>query len=209
MFLRSKKVGNHTYVQLVENSRDGSKVRRKILASLGRLDRLRDSGALDRLLVSGARLSRHAAVLAERETPAEGLPCRVTGPALVFERVWQLTGCQGALRAALRGRRFRFDAERAVFLAVLHRLLAPGSDRSAIDWKADQAVAGASALELQHLYRAMAWLGGPVRASRRRGAAHAPRCVKDEVEESLYLHRRDLLTGMDLFFFDMTSHYFH
>ncbi len=143
-------------MQLVEISRDGSKVRRKILASLGRRDRLRDAGALDRLLVSGARLSRRVAVLADRSTAAEGLPCRVTGPGLVFERVRQLSGCKGALRAALRGRCFRFDAERAVFLAVLHSLLTPGSDRSAIDWKASQIVAGASALDFQHPHREMA-----------------------------------------------------
>ena len=48
-----------------------------------------------------------------------------------------------------------YDAERAVFLTVLHRLTAPGSDRSALAWMADQAFAGGD-LQWQHLYRAMA-----------------------------------------------------
>ena len=83
-------------------------------------------------------------------------------PALVCERLWQLTSCRDALRRALVGRRFRFDAEPAVILTVLHRLFAPGSGRSALQWVADQAVDGTAALDLQHLYRAMAWLGEPL-----------------------------------------------
>jgi hypothetical protein len=42
----------------------------------------------------------------------------------VFEKLWQETGCQAVLRDLLRGRRFEFPVERAVFLTVLHRLLA-------------------------------------------------------------------------------------
>ncbi len=36
----------------------------------------------------------------------------------------------------------------------------------------------------------------------------SPRCVKDEIEESLFHHRRDLLTTLDMVFFDHTSLYF-
>ena len=38
---------------------------------------------------------------------------------------------------------------------------------------------------------------------------HALRCVKDTVEEDLFARRRDLFTGLELVFFDTTSHYFH
>ena len=41
----------------------------------------------------------------------------------------------------------------------MHRLMVSGSDRSALQWRRDQAIDGAEALELQHLYRAMGWLG--------------------------------------------------
>jgi transposase len=36
----------------------------------------------------------------------------------------------------------------------------------------------------------------------------APRCLKDVVEERLFVHRRDLLTRLDLVFMDTTSLYF-
>ena len=218
MFLRTKSNGKRTYLQLVESSRSGPKVRQRVLATLGRLDQLQDSGALDRLLLSVSRFCEHAAVLAARDRSlADGFPSRVLGPALVFEPLWRLTGCRDALRSALASRRFHFDVERAVFLAVLHRLIAPGSDRQAVRWMTDQAVDGADSLDLQHFYRAMAWLGEqlpdpPERAGRTQPeetADRPPRYVKDELEEDLFARRRDLFTGLDLVFFDTTSHYFH
>ena len=36
----------------------------------------------------------------------------------------------------------------------------------------------------------------------------SPRCTKDLIEESIFLERRDLFTGLDLVFFDTTSIYF-
>ena len=209
MFFRTKSSSKHTYLQLVEGFRQGKKVRQRVIATLGRLDQLQASGALDRLLQSGARLSEHSAVLSALPPPDDpGADSRTLGPALVFERLWRLTGCHDVVRQALAARSFRFDAERAVFLTVLHRLTAPGSDRSALAWMADQAFVG-GALQLQHLYRAMAWLGQPLPDTDQQARTHAPRCVKDELEEALFDRRRDLFSGLDLVFFDTTSHYFH
>ena len=127
------------------------------------------------------------------------------GSGLVFDRLWQLTGC----RATLRQRGFRFDVERAVFLTVLHRLCAPSSDRSALRWARDQVPRGWQHLQLQHLYRAMAWLGEELPAAEQDRRTRAPRCVKDLLEEDLFARRRHLFSSLDLVFFDTTSHYFH
>jgi hypothetical protein len=59
----------------------------------------------------------------------------------------------------LEDRRFEFAVERAVFLTVLHRLCAPGSDRAADRWRHAHEIKGVDGLALHHLYRAMAWLG--------------------------------------------------
>jgi hypothetical protein len=50
------------------------------------------------------------------------------GPALIFERLWGQTGCQAVVQHRLAPRQFGFPMERAVFLTVPRRLLAPGSD---------------------------------------------------------------------------------
>jgi hypothetical protein len=96
-----------------------------------------------------------------------------------------------------------------VFLTVLHRPLVNGSDRAADRWREDYAIAGVDALDLHHLYRAMAWLGEELPEEEQDGRTpFAPRCLKDVAEERLFAHRRDLLTRLDLVFMDTTSLYF-
>lgn len=59
-------------------------------------------------------------------------------------------------------RSFEFAVERAVFVAVLHRLMVSGSDRACEKWMRDYPIEGAEALSLHHFYRAMAWAGGGI-----------------------------------------------
>ena len=131
------------------------------------------------------------------------------GPALIFQRLWEAGSVGDVLRRLLRHRRFEFSVERAVFLTVLHRLFAPGSDRAAEEWKDDYTIPGVAGLGLHHLYRAMAWLGEELAHDQPSGATpFAPRTVKDLVEEELFAQRRDLFSQLDLVFFDTTSIYF-
>ena len=131
------------------------------------------------------------------------------GPALIFERLWQGCSIKSVLGALLEGRRFEFSVERAVFLTVLHRLFAPGSDRAAVKWKDDYAIEGAAELDLHQMYRAMAWLGEVLGQDQQEGATPlAPRTNKDLVEEALFQRRQDLFTDLHIVFFDTTSIYF-
>ncbi len=210
MFVRMKKSGAYQYLQIVHNERVNGRVKQHVIATLGRLDVLQKTGQLDALLASCARFAEHTAVLTAhrqgRIPPAETI--RI-GPVLVFERLWQQLGLPKILKRLLEGRKFEFDVERAVFLTVLHRLFAPGSDRAAEVWRQQYAIEGVEELQLHHLYRAMAWLGEPLPEGQQ---AHAtpfgPRSVKDLIEESLFERTRDLFSGLDLVFFDTTSIYF-
>lgn len=47
---------------------------------------------------------------------------RRIGAPLLFWRLWEETGCAAVVKDRLAGRGFKFDVERAVFVAVLHRL---------------------------------------------------------------------------------------
>lgn len=207
MFFRVKSTGSYQYLQVAQSFRDGGKVRQRILATLGRLDVLKASGQLDSLLSSGLRFSESLAVLdAHAAGKTEPVQIRRTGPDLVFGRLWKEAGIPSVLRELLDGRHFEFDVERAVYLTVLHRLFNPGSDRAAEAWREDYRIPGAEALELHHLYRAMAWLG-----EEREEAGElegVPRTTKDEIEERLFERRRDLFSEVDLVFFDTTSIYF-
>ena len=112
------------------------------------------------------------------------------------------------LQRALQGRRYEFDVERAVYLTVVHRLFASGSDRAAERWRQAYRLPGTETLELHHLYRAMAFLGEPLKDQPGARVLDTPRCTKDEIEEALFEQRRDLFSEIDLVFFDTTSIYF-
>src|SRR3954454_20957780 len=208
MFFRVKPAGTYRYLQIAHSIRQGKKVRQQVIATLGRLDLLQGSGQLERLMRSGVRHCQAFAVLdAHAAGEPEPVAVRRWGPDLVFGRLWQESGIREGLRALLHGRRFEFDVERAVYLTVLHRLFASGSDRAAERWRENYLIPGTETLELHQLYRAMAFLGEEVSAPADPKAAPS-RCVKDKVEEALFERRRDLFSEVDLVFFDTTSSYF-
>jgi len=210
MSFRTKTSGPRSYLQIVENRWEDGRTRQQVVATLGRLDQLQQDGRLDALLASGARLSQSVLLLsAHAQGHLPTITTRRIGPALIFQRLWQETGCQRVIARLLAGRRFELDVERAVLLTVLHRLFASGSDRAADKWRQDYRIEGCEALQLHHLCRTMAWLGEELPDDQQAGQTpFAPRCIKDRIEEDLFAHRRDLFTGLQLVFFDTTSIYF-
>jgi hypothetical protein len=210
MYFRRKTSAGRAYLQIVESRREGDQVRQQVIATLGRFEDLQASGQLERLVRSGARFAAKAMMLsAATNDAAIKIAVHRIGPALVFERLWEETGCRAVI-ADLAGKRgHKFTLERAVFLTVLHRLFVSGSDRAADRWREGYAIAGVERLDLHHLYRAMAWLGEELPEKEQDGRTpFSPRCVKDVVEERLFAHRRDLFTRLDLVFMDTTSLYF-
>jgi len=201
MFVREKMARGHRYLYLVESVREGGRVRQQIVRALGRKDVLLANGELDRLIASIARHSERAMILSDME--AGRLACTRIGGPLLFGRLWKRLGIGEVLGDLLQDRGFEFAVERAVFVAVLHRLFVSGSDRACEKWMADYAVPGSDGLQLHHFYRAMAWLG------EERGPAEndgmAPRCVKDEIEERLFDRRRDLFSELSVVFMDTTT----
>lgn len=210
MFIRTKKSGGHEYLQIVHNERTGSRVRQRTIATLGRLDRLQQDGAVDALTVSLAKFSLHTAVLtAHREGRLPAAEARRFGAVAVFERLWEHLGIPKIIEGLLEDRRFSIPVERVLFVTALHRLMSPGSDRAAEDWCRSYAIEGIEPLELHHFYRSMAWLGEPLSEEAQRLATpFAPRCTKDLIEERLFDWHRDLFTDMSVVFFDTTSIYF-
>ena len=201
MFFRDKTARGHTYLYLVENEREGGRVRQRIIRALGRKDVLMASGELERLAASLVRHCNRAVILSDME--AGRVACTRIGGPLLFGRIWERLGIAAVLDELLHDRGFEFAVERAVFASVLHRLFVSGSDRSCDQWMGDYRIAGVDRLQLHHFYRAMAWLGEET-APAGRGAL-APRCITDLIEERLFERRRDLFSDLSLVFMDTTS----
>ena len=209
-FFRQKPSGPYRYLQIVENHREGGKVRQRTLTTVGRLDLLQASGQLDALMRSGLRFCEKLAVIdAVEKNPRAGVATFRIGPNLVFGRLWERLGIQAELQGLLGKRRYAFDVERAIYLTVLHRLFVSGSDRAAEKWRGGYRIPGTESLELHHLYRAMVFLGEELPVTEQESRTpFSPRCTKDVLEERLFARRRDLFTDLQLVFFDTTSIYF-
>ena len=200
MFVRVKKIGAYEYLYLVENAREGGRHVQRVIKALGRRDEVEASGLIDGLIASAARHSRRSIVLSSfYRGQLPELHRLSIGPDLVFGRLWAETGCRNALKSLVADRRFSFDVERAVYLTVLHRLMISGSDRHANDWCSRVRVPGAEGLDLDHAYKAMAWLGE---------VDAAGRSTAEAVEEALYRHRQPLFGAVSIAFLDTTTLWF-
>jgi transposase len=207
MFVRIKKTHGYTYLQIVESRREGKKIKQRVLTTLGQMQALSSSGKLDDLARSLLKFTKAVQVIdAHREGKLRARRTISIGPALVFDRLWHELGIDKVIEEQLLGSHHQFSVERAIFLTVLHRLFDPGSDRSAENWKEDFRIPGVEGLDLQHLYRSMAWLGDEIIQH-----GHDPfslRCRKDLIEEALFKRNQDLFSSLDVVFFDTTSLYF-
>jgi Transposase DDE domain len=209
MFIREKRIGSYSYLYLVETVRENGKTKQRIIGNLGRKEVVEAGGDLDRLARSAARLSQRSMILSLIEDGSmPELTCRRIGAPLLFERLWQRSGCRAVVEGLLSARRFEFAVERAVFLTVLHRLMVSGSDRACEHWRDNYDVDGIDELQLHHLYRAMSWLGEELPETEQAARTLAPRCIKDLVEEQLFARQRDLFSELSVVFMDTTTLYF-
>jgi hypothetical protein len=158
---------------------------------------------------SGLRFCEKLAVIeahaAGQTEPVQG---QRVGPDLVFSRWWEALPLGAIIRRTLQARRSEFDVERAIDLTVIHRLFASGSDRAAERWREAYRLPGTEALDLPHLYRALAFPGEPLDEEPGVRVLNTPRCTKDKMEEELFDPRRDLFSAIDWVFFDAASIYF-
>src|SRR6202049_3382211 len=127
MYFRRKTSAGRAYLQIVESRREGNQVRQQVIATLGRFEDLQASGQLERLLRSGARFAAKAMMLSAAADDATiKIAVHRIGPALVFERLWEETGCRAVI-ADLAGKRgHKFTLERAVLLTVRQGVGPPG-----------------------------------------------------------------------------------
>ncbi|TWI77509.1 IS4 family transposase, partial [Desulfobotulus alkaliphilus] len=206
MFARIKKSGRYEYLQIVENKKIEGKTRQRVIATIGRMDEIKEKDQLEPLIRSLSRFSDKVLLLLSKDSVPDVDAVKI-GPAMIFDRLWRELEMPQIFSELLANRKFSFNLERAVFLTVLHRLFVSGSDRNCNLWRSNHAVEEIEKIDLHHFYRAMAFLGEELKDQA--GATDlTPLCTKDLIEEELFSRHRDLFTGLSLVFFDTTSIYF-
>ena len=153
MYTRISESGGRRYLQLVEGHRDElGKVRIKVVANLGRLDRL-SPGKLDPL-INGlnravGRLENTASDIAYESSLAYG-------DVFALHELWKDLGFDRALNRALRSGRRQINAEALIRAMVFNRLCAPDSKLGCLRWLETVAMpAMPQGVTHQHLLRAM------------------------------------------------------
>src|SRR2546423_15348229 len=103
MFFRVNPAGAYRYLQIAHSVRQGQKVRQQVIATLGRLDLLQQSGQLERLMRSGVRHCESFALLdAQAAGQMEPVSVGGLGPDLAFARLWQGAGMPEGLGSWLK-----------------------------------------------------------------------------------------------------------
>ena len=131
MYTRITKTGDRQYLQLVESFRnDRGQVRVRVIANLGRLDRL----SPDKLdpLINGLNRALGRTENTSSEIIQEA--GRAHGNVFALHELWCELGFQKALNRALRSSRREFDAEALIRAMVFNRLCEPDSKLGCLRW---------------------------------------------------------------------------
>jgi hypothetical protein len=153
MYTRITTSGGRRYLQLVEGHRDEQgKVRIRVVANLGRLDRL-SPAKLDPL-ING--LNRAVGRLENTADEITHEPARAYGDVFALHELWKDLGFDRAFGRSLRSGKRKLDVEALVRAMVFNRLCAPDSKLGCLRWLETVALPAMPAgVTHQHLLRAM------------------------------------------------------
>jgi transposase len=182
-----------TYLQIAENTWDSEKRRSTVrtLCTLGRAE----EKTFERLRQLVRSIRKNA--LEDSTTLEDGWHFQNSweqGPFHVIGKLWEDLGIRKIIEEAAQTEERSVPLERAVFLMVANRCLAPRSKLGCYErWREDVYYPEGRAISLHHLYRAMDFLEDH----------------KEKIEEALYWRLADLLSlDVDLVFYDTTSVHF-
>jgi hypothetical protein len=97
MFARIKKSGKYQYLQIVENRREGPKTIQRVMATIGRMDKLHARGSIETLVRSLSRFSEKVLLILSDKSQANASAKKI-GPSLVFERLWRELGIKKVIK---------------------------------------------------------------------------------------------------------------
>lgn len=188
MYTRITKARERQYLQIVESYRnDDGQPRVRVIASLGRMDRITDN-ELDPLINGLNRALGRAENTSSEIVYESG---RSYGDVFALHELWRNLGIDRALQRALRSSRRSFDAEALIRVMVFNRLCAPDSKLGCLRWLETVAMPNIpETITHQHLLRAMDTLAEQV----------------DAVEEELAKQIRPLIDHrLTMVFYDLTT----
>lgn len=189
MFTRIVKAKGKEYLVIVESFWDGKRVRQRNIGSLGNIEKLRESGKLEKLASALLRYCK------EKKywdiTTIEEKDRKRWGAVRVYRKIWDEFRMDKLWEEVLGRRKVEFDLWSVVFLMVLDRLMDPKSKLRS--FQEQDRYYGVKRNKLQHLYRGLDILAES----------------KEKVEKYLFAQNVNLFNmKVDIVFYDVTTLYF-
>jgi transposase len=177
------------YYQVCESIREGKKVKKRVLATLGRVGEAVTERKIDQLMESLIKQTGREQIF----QLLKDLKCKQSkgfGELEVIRKVFKDLGLENILRSKLADTEKKIDYVEAIFMAICNRLSDSGSKKRASEWKEGMHSPNWEQLELQHVYRGMDFLIDQ----------------KDELEGALFDQTRTLFNSkVHVAMFDTTN----
>ena len=159
MYVKVTTSGPRRYVQLLESFRDSNgRVKKRTVATLGRLDHLRDGldCVIDGLLKVAGRETSNSSSVPIGAASLSFESARALGNVWVLTQLWKDIGFSN-LRKVFRRTKHTIDVEALIRLMVFNRLCDPDSKLGVLRWAQTVALPDVQleAVSHQHLLRAM------------------------------------------------------
>jgi hypothetical protein len=159
MYVKVTTSGPRRYVQLLESFRDSNgRVKKRTVATLGRLDHLRDGldCVIDGLLKVAGRETSNSSSVPIGAASLSFESARALGNVWVLTQLWKDIGFSN-LRKVFRRTKHTIDVEALIRLMVFNRLCDPDSKLGVLRWVQTVALPDVQleAVSHQHLLRAM------------------------------------------------------
>jgi len=211
MFPHVNRAGPYQYLRILETYYEKGKHKQRVVANLGRLDKIRDD--LPKLLKDLSRFAAEPLVAPEDVQPVAALPW---GPVLLARHLYEELGLDRILAEHCSSPRRKLDVPETAFVLLANRLTDPRSEHALArwlesmyvcdragrrwlpEWLPEEEVSAQQRVRVEH-GQLMVWYR----------TLDALRAARKAIETELYLRVRDLFSlNVDLVFYDVTNAYF-
>ena len=192
MFARVITSKGKKYLNIIENYRDGKKIKQKVVASLGRVDEL-NVKSIENLAKKLLEIVDSNKQITEdsKRVNIEELD-RYNYGYIVYKKIWDRFKLDEILDKLVNSRDIQYDFKSVIFSMVIDRLLKPKSKLALFNNKDDYFNIN-NDLKLNHIYRSLDILANN----------------KIEIEEALFNQNKSLFNiSTDIVFYDVTTFYY-
>ena len=191
MFARVITSKGNKYLNIIENYRDGKKIKQRVVANLGRLENIKVS-SIENLAKKLLEIVESEKKVTDNLTPNIEELDRYNYGYIVYKKIWDRFKLDSILEKLVEKKDIQYDFKTVVFSMVIDRLLKPKSKFALFNNKDDYFTIN-DELQLNHIYRSMDILVDK----------------KIEIEEALFSRNKSLFNiSTDIVFYDVTTFYY-